>query len=233
VADTLFTALDIYQDQASRQALVRLGDFLILAQMPEPQPAWAQQYDYQMRPVWARKFEPPGISPRESQDAIETLMRIHRLTGDAKYLEPIPRALAYLRKSLLPDGRHARYYELRTNKPLYMTSDYQLTHSDADLPQHYGFKTDSRLDAIEKEFNALKAGQAAAKPVRDAASLEKEVRRIIGELDAEGRWLSRYQGERLIGQTKFAVGAAYLSSEVFSRNVETLSGYLKAVRAAK
>ena len=31
-------------------------------QMPDPQPGWAQQYDYDMRPMWARKFEPAAIT---------------------------------------------------------------------------------------------------------------------------------------------------------------------------
>ena len=72
-------------------------------------------------PIWARRFEPAAITGGESQDVIETLMKIYRTTGDKKYLEPIPRALAYLKKSLLPDGRLARYYEMQTNRPLYMT----------------------------------------------------------------------------------------------------------------
>ena len=61
-------------------------------------------------------------------------MKIYRVTGDKKYLEPIPRALAYLKKSRLPDGRLARYYELKTNRPLYMTRDgdeYSLTYDDS------------------------------------------------------------------------------------------------------
>ena len=55
-----------------------------------------------------------------------------------------------------------------------------------------------------------------------------EVRRIIRELDAEGRWITAYAGERLVGQPKFEQGFRYISSEVFSRNVETLSDYLAA-----
>ena len=43
------------------------------------------------------------------------------VAGNKTYLKPIPRALAYLRRSLLSDGRLARYYELKTNKPLYLT----------------------------------------------------------------------------------------------------------------
>ncbi|HEY5312571.1 MAG TPA: pectate lyase, partial [Pirellulales bacterium] len=77
VAAVLHDALDIYHDSKYRQALVRLGDFLLLAQLPEPQPAWAQQYDYQMHPIWARKFEPPAVTGGESQDALETLLAVY------------------------------------------------------------------------------------------------------------------------------------------------------------
>jgi hypothetical protein len=51
VAIALQEAWEIYKDERCRTGLIRLGDFLILAQMPEPQPAWAQQYDFQMHPV--------------------------------------------------------------------------------------------------------------------------------------------------------------------------------------
>ena len=94
VVRTLGEAFEVYQDAKYRDALKRLGDFLILAQLPEPQPAWAQQYSYEMHPIWARRFEPPAITGSESQDAIETLMaKIYRVTGDARYLEPIPQAI--------------------------------------------------------------------------------------------------------------------------------------------
>ena len=59
VIDTLFLATDIYGNRRYHDAAVRAGDFLLLAQMPDPQPAWAQQYGYDMHPIWARKFEPP------------------------------------------------------------------------------------------------------------------------------------------------------------------------------
>ena len=139
VSETLLAAAEVYKDDKYHAALKRLGDFLILAQMPDPQPAWAQQYSRQMQPIWARRFEPPGITGHESQDAIETLIKVYRLTGDKKYLAPIPRALAYLKKSVLADGRLARYYELKTNRPLYMArrgDEYSLTYDDSKLPDH-------------------------------------------------------------------------------------------------
>jgi PelA/Pel-15E family pectate lyase len=231
VSRVLLDGWEIYQDKRCRDALTRLGDFLLLAQMPEPQPAWAQQYDTKMRPVWARKFEPPAIAGRESMDAMETLLRVHRLTGDAKYLDPIPRALAYLQKSLLPDGRLARYYELQTNKPLYMTLDYRLTNDDSQVPPHYGWKTDSRLDTIAAAFVAA-TGKALATTVTPDVKAE-DVRKILAELDGENRWISTYAGETIVGQPKFKTGDQYIASEVFSKNLETLSAYLARTRLVR
>ena len=59
VSETLLDAAEVYKDAKYKAALAKLGDFLLLAQMPEPQPAWGQQYSYDMQPIWARRFEPP------------------------------------------------------------------------------------------------------------------------------------------------------------------------------
>lgn len=225
VTDTLLEAHQAYKDDRYLQALKKLGDFLVIAQMPEPQPGWAQQYNYDMQPIWARKFEPPGVSGDESQEVIQTLMKIAAVTGDKKYLEPIPTAVMYLQRSLLPDGRLARYYELKTNKPLYMERDgksYRLTHNDSNLPAHYGWKTDARLDELREQYS--RATMSVAEP--QSRVTDREVRDIVSALDASGRWVSTYDGTRLVGQAKMAVGAKYLSSERFSENLTTLSEYL-------
>ncbi len=227
VARTLAEAAEIYRDPKCRGALVKLGDFLLLAQMPEPQPGWAQQYDSRMRPVWARKFEPPALASRESMDAMETLLRIHTLSGDAKYLDPLPRALAWLKRSHLPDGRLARYYELKTNTPLYMTRDYQLTHDDSQLPEHYGWKIESQVEPIAAALAAAKARKPAPAPV---APSDEDIRKIIRALDAEGRWISTYKGGMMVGQPKFKPGEPYIASAVFAQNLETLSEYLSKAR---
>jgi hypothetical protein len=231
VSETLLTAWEVYQDERYKNALRRLGDFLILAQMPDPQPAWCQQYNYDMQPMWARRFEPPAIAGLESEDAIRTLLKVYRLTSEAKYLEPIPRALAYLKTCRLPDGRMARYYELQTNRPLYMNRNaqvYSLTYDDTNLPSHYGWKQNTDVDQLEKEFAGLRAGQTSSASKPAPKNLDAKVRQIIASLDAEGRWVSTYAGERLVGQPKFATGFRYLNSDVFNRNVETLSEFLGA-----
>src|SRR5687768_3397949 len=84
--ETMFEASRVYGSASAtsnlasqcRAAALKAGDFLIRAQMPEPQTAWAQQYDFDMHPAWARKFEPPSISGGESQSALEILMRLYQ-----------------------------------------------------------------------------------------------------------------------------------------------------------
>jgi hypothetical protein len=51
---------------------------------------------------------------------------------------------------------------------------------------------------------------------------------IIGRLDDRGRWISRYQGQPLVGQPKFADGESFLSSAVFSHNLSILAKFLSA-----
>ncbi|WP_166828708.1 pectate lyase [Thalassoroseus pseudoceratinae] len=230
VANTLIAAHEVYQDEKYSEALKKLGDFLILAQMPDPQPAWAQQYNYDMIPVWARKFEPPGISGDESQETIKTLMLIYRVTGDRKYLEPIPAALDYLEKSLLPDNQLARYYELETNKPLYMQRRgkvYSLTYDDSNLPDHYGWKTGSKLPWFRQEYAKLSGREWKPSRLNKPREVsDQEARRIVEDLDEFGRWVTISKGEKLIGDNRFAKGEPYLASEVFSKNLERLSDYL-------
>ena len=54
-------------------------------------PAWAQQYNPQLQPDWARAFEPPCVVSNEAGGAMRLLIDLYLETGDQKYLEPLPR----------------------------------------------------------------------------------------------------------------------------------------------
>jgi PelA/Pel-15E family pectate lyase len=231
--DTLILAARLYREPRYRSAALRAGDFLILAQLPEPQPAWAQQYDNEMHPVWARKFEPPAISGGESQGVMEALLRLYVESGERRFLKPIGPALEYLRRSLLSDGRLARFYELRTNRPLYLTRDYELTYNDGELPTHYAFKVASRIDRIQRQYDRLaKLSTAELTAFRDRADsrsgdakpLEGSVGRIIKSLDDRGAWVEpgslRYHGASDDSRQ-------VIDTRTFIRNIEVLSQYLK------
>ncbi|MBN2507531.1 MAG: polysaccharide lyase [Verrucomicrobia bacterium] len=209
-----------------RAAAEKAGDFLVRAQMPEPQPAWAQQYDVAMHPAWARKFEPPAVTGGESQAAMRTLLQLCRETGRRRYLEPIPSAIQYLRRSRLPDGRLARFYELRTNRPLYFTTDYQLTYDDRDLPTHYAFKVSDGTDAIAREHERtrqLLTQPHAPSPTPTPPPRIEEVKTVLNALDARGRWIEP-GGLRYHRPKDPAVRV--IRCDTFSRNVELLSRFL-------
>jgi hypothetical protein len=235
VADTLIVAHQVYKDPVYLEALKKLGGFLSLAQFPEPQPGWAQQYNGAMQPIWARAFEPPAVSGRESEDAMLALLKIAAASGDNALAAPVVAGVRYLERSLLPDGQLARYYELGTNKPLYMQragKGYELTHDDSALPDHYGWKNPAQLALLKDAYRALLAGrpleEVTGPPAVDAGTVAK----IVAALDDKGRWITVHDGgeTRLVGQPKFAEGEEYLSSAVFAGNLTILSRYLAAAK---
>ena len=158
------------------------------------------------------------------------LLEIYRRTGEKKYLEPVPRALAYLKKSLLPDGRLARFYELDSNRPLYFTRGYALTYDDSDLPTHYGFKVSSKLDQLEKDYQALLSTEGtktqAVKPRPMGRDVEERVRAAIETLDERGAWVTedklRYQ----------PYTGPIIDMAVAVKNLNVLATYLAGASAA-
>lgn len=227
IAKVLTRAHELEKDPRYLVALKKLGDFFLLAQMPEPQPVWAMQYDHDMHPAWARKFEPPSVTAYESLEAMETLHDLYVLTGDKKYLAPMQAALAWFERSKLPDGTHARFYELRTNKPLFFVKDtYELTYDDGNLPTHYSFK-DERQEEVDRfkrrlaepreQLQQQLAGPQTPKEwAKRARGAADKARRAAESLDSEGRWL---KNDRIDGSD-------------FARNLNALSYYVEAAKKA-
>ena len=229
---TLIDAWDIYEDDRYRDAARLGGSFFLQAQLPHPQPGWAQQYNRDMHPAWARKFEPPAVTGGESQGVMQTLLLLYRRTGDYTFLEPIPRALAYYRTCLRDDGKLARFYELHTNKPLYFTRDYQLTYSDADMPTHYGFIVSSKLDRIEQEYQRVRGTptddlwkSATRKRPKMSTSLTKRAAALIDALDDRGAWIERGKIEVRGGDTR---ETDTIESRTFCKNLTTLAEFIAA-----
>ncbi|QDU07823.1 pectate lyase [Gimesia aquarii] len=231
LVDLMFLANHVYKDSRYRKAALKAGDFILLAQMPEPQPAWAQQYNSKMQPAWARRFEPPSITGGESQGVIKTLMQIYIYSSEKKYLKPIPAALAYLRKSELPNGKLARFYELKTNRPLYFTKQYQLTYKADDLPTHYGFMITSKVNQLESRYRKLlKASpkQLASmrfptRRVRLTPALTAKAKSAIEALDTRGAWVT--QGEIRSAKLK---NTPVIETRIFVKNLETLANFVAA-----
>jgi hypothetical protein len=165
---------------------------------------------------------------------VETLVFLYGVTGDRRLLDAAAPAIAWMRRSLLPDGRLARFYELRTNRPLFLTRDtYELTHDDGRLPTHYSFAKRPRLEALERQLAAARAGTTAAETAPSFETLRRDAERIVQALDDEGRWLATDDGKpwpagRAV--TPEDGGDAVISSRVFSRNLSRLAAFVTAAR---
>ena len=233
----MFEAGDVYGGRQYLESAEKAGGFLLKAQMPDPQPAWAQQYDRQMQPVWGRQFEPPAVTALESQGVIEALMLLYRRTGDDKYLAPIPRAIKYLRGSQLANGRLARFYELKTNKPLYFYQTgkaHHLTYSSDNLAEHYSFIVDSRLDALEAECQRLRklghaelgpTGPAKAEPLTPA--LAAQAGKVIAQMDPRGAWVEK-GGMKL--RSKKEPPSGIIDCRTFADNVRILCRFIQCAK---
>ena len=223
--EALFLAAEVYGEKRYSEAALKAGDFLLLAQMPEPQPGWAQQYDYDMHPCWARKFEPPAITGGESQGAMVLLLDLYERTGKKAYLDAVGKALPYYKRSLLTDGRLARFYELKTNKPLYFTRKYELTHSDADMPTHYSFKVGSGLAKIERRHKELEAKpwRPRNKSTRTKRPSASTVRKVLDAMDERGAWVDE-GAMRYWGKTDDT--RKIIDPRTFVKNVRLLSAFV-------
>jgi len=217
--DILFTLIEAWEllgDERYWEAARRGADFIIAAQGGEPQAGWAEQYDMNMLPAWARTHEPAGLMPRQTVDCIGILERFYLMTGDRRYLQPIPKAIKWMRDSAnqdMGDGRYrlARYYEISTNKPIYQHKTetvnelgyglYVYNDDPSGVSGGWIF-TEVNIGALEKEY----ARVSAVSPQRAASDYDRrrnalfatrnggrenaeQAAAIISSLDARGAWV--------------------------------------------
>ncbi len=143
--------------------------------------------------------------------------------------------MEYLRRSRLSDGRLARFYELKTNKPLYLTKgDYTLTYSDADMPTHYSFKQSDGTASIAREYERLRAISPArlkqtkkTVAARMSRALTVRTKSVIESLDEQGRWVG---SGTMREDAEDAPVRRVIDCRTFISNVRALSAYLAAVR---
>ncbi|MCX7013547.1 MAG: hypothetical protein NTW86_13495 [Candidatus Sumerlaeota bacterium] len=215
----------LYQREDCLEMARRGGDFIILSQLPPPQAAWAEQYSQDMKPAWARAFEPPGASGHVTGLNILTLVSLYRYTGDEKYLKPIPAAIDWLERSKIGDNLWARLYEIGTNRPIYGDRDkkvhYTLEEISEERQQHYAwqsaFKVPEALKAYQGALESMKSKEPETeqpvKPVKPS-SLAPKTKLAIDALDEQGRWARD--------------GMIY--SKDFMKNANQISAYLAALK---
>ncbi len=146
--------------------------------------AWCAQHDEKtLAPAWARKFEPPSLSGDESVDIVRFLMRIENPSPEV--VAAVDGAVAWLRAVVIhgqrlerikgDDGRverrlvadpsapplWARFYELGTDRPLYMDRDSRpvYTYAEIDYERRSGYDYHGEWAAglLAKDYPAWRA----------------------------------------------------------------------------
>ncbi len=200
---TIQVLVDAYENLGDKRYLEsarRAVDFFIAVQGPEDQAGWAEQYHPDtMRPEKARTHEPGGFVIRESEQVIETLEMFYKMTGDRRYLRPIPGCLAWfdrVNKEALELKRPvARYYELGTNLPIYVL------RTDKTNAEGYGLYRWSNSES-QGNMQGLSSFANNATQVREVVNvkpLRAEYERVAkldpktarAEYDSERRWNER------------------------------------------
>jgi hypothetical protein len=236
----MIEADSFYEREDISKSLQKVGRFMMISQLPPPQPGWAQQYNEFLQPAWARTFEPPAVCPSASVNNINSLIDLYEYTGDDKFLEPIPDALLWLKASQLPNGKWGRFLEIGTNKPLYYDRDRIRVESVDELSLErrtgYGYETDisKALEAAELRYRQA-MGQVNATPKPDSETIIKELTEVVQEIirnqDKQGRWIVHQDKFREEGHVRRWNGEYRvedrISSALFNKNVEALCEFLE------
>jgi hypothetical protein len=229
-----------YGGEEIKSSLQKVGRFIMISQLPPPQPGWAQQYNGYLQPAWARTFEPPSVCPSVTINNINSLIDLHLHTGSGAYLEPVPDAIQWLKASKLPNGKWGRFLELGTNKPLYYDRGRIRVESLQELSLErstgYGYEVNLQYALDKAEIRYLQVSDPAFKvPEADKEAvlnnLAIEVSEIIKAQDHMGRWIvhqdqfrKEVRGRRWDGEYRVE---DRISTALFNQNVAILCEFLE------
>ena len=223
----MLKAYETYGNKDYLRSALRGGDFIILSQFEAPQTGWAQQYSHEMKPAWARAFEPPGVCSLVTARNINTLVDLYLYTKEEKYLEPVPAALSWLENSMIGENLWARLYEPGTNRPIYGDVDGKVHFTFEEISeerrQGYNWRAGFEVPGARNYYNKVKRlGSESylaeqSRPVTEAGRRQRierlgpQVEETIALLDEKGRWVRNN----------------LIYSGVFVENFNTLCEYLE------
>lgn len=174
VSENIDFLLKCYQVLGERRLLepIQRGmDCFLVTQQKPPQAGWALQYTLDLKPAGARTYEPEALATHTTASCIEQLSNFYRLTGDRKYLDPIPAAFDWLEsvrcpKELVKEGRaYPTFLEVGTNKPIYLhrrgsnviNGEYYTDGNPQHTVGHYGSFRQIDVEGLRSKYEKLKA----------------------------------------------------------------------------
>ena len=256
ISNNIYLLLEAYErlgNEEYQKAAYRGMDFYILSQLAPPQAGWAQQYDLNLKPAWARSYEPASVCSSQTVENIHDLEIFYKITGDARYLRPIPEAIQWLENSTVntdpsKKGSHATFYEVGSNRPLYVHHEsrdgkltrYWVDHEPVELPE-YGmwFKVD--IQAIKREYERVKGltpekAMAEYLAMKQASRLPsratpEEASKLITSLDKRGAWITEIS---FLDTDNYADNPPLkfrgIDTRTYVSNMYQLISYLRSIR---
>lgn len=254
INDCIRVMIEAYQyygeNKEIEKSLRKAARFMMISQLPPPQPGWAQQYNEFLQPAWARTFEPPSVCPAVTVKNINTLIDLYLALKEKTLLEPIPDALRWLHEIRLENGKWGRFIELGTNKALYYDRPRIRVESMADLhPERrtgYAYETNLEVpleNAAKRYEKAMKLGHnglmmdehpelSKKELTQRLKELNDPVKKILEEQESSGAWITRDdrfkkkmpKGVRWNGQY---LVMDRISSAVFNQNIALLCEYIE------
>jgi PelA/Pel-15E family pectate lyase len=153
--------------------------------------AWCAQHDAKtLEPAWARAYEPPSLSGGESVGIVRFLMEINEpspeiiaaVEGAVKWFQTVAMKGWRIDRIRGADGRTerrlvadpaapllwARFYELDTNRPLYLDRDsifrYDYNEVGYERRSGYSYHGTGAASLLEKDYPAWRARHRPSQP---------------------------------------------------------------------
>jgi hypothetical protein len=117
----------------------------------------------------ARTYEPKALLPSTTYANAMLLLEFYKITGNKKFLSPVPYAIQWLKETRLPEDKiegertHPTFVDIDSNQPIYVHRKgsnvkygyYYTDTNDENLLAHYYGKTRVNLQYLIGEYNAL------------------------------------------------------------------------------
>lgn len=161
-----FDFVDDQRREKAKAALARGIDCVLKTQIKQDgkRTAWCAQYDeHTLQPAWARAYEPPSLSGAESVGIVSFLMSLEQpseevtaaIEGAVEWFRTVQ--MTGIRQVVVPTDRRkpdrklvpdpdapplwARFYELETNRPLYLDRDsvFRYDYSELSYERRSGY----------------------------------------------------------------------------------------------
>ncbi len=201
--DSMVLMYHLTHDRRYVEAVRRVGQWLLDAQLKGSMRGWSDQYDQDNDPVMAREFEPRACSSRATRLACDALVEVYRLSGDDRYLRAIRDCLAWL-ETTFPDGKMYLFHDVETGRPI---ASWEFKVAFLDDPEQRAWFLDQARGASYSTAYPITEGikellRNAARPARrnpeisivNAADLlvqlRPQVEKLLASQNENGVWTS-------------------------------------------